>query len=146
MIFNDVVFENNGKKSQIDHIVVSDYGIFVIETKNYKGAIYGAGNKTYWTQYLGKKNFKFYNPVKQNQGHIYALEHILKGLMPLEFISIVVFTERAKLKVAVNTPLVFSNKLLKTIYSYDSKSLNDDMKFAISETIRKHNLNEPENK
>ena len=47
-IFNNIYLSNNGMTTQIDHIVVSIYGIFVIETKNYKGQIYGNNNSEYW--------------------------------------------------------------------------------------------------
>ncbi|QTV05795.1 nuclease-related domain-containing protein [Faecalibacter bovis] len=139
-IINDVVFNINGKKSQIDHIVVSDFGIFVIETKNYKGAVYGSESSYNWTQYLFKKQFKLYNPIKQNQGHIYALQHVLKGLMPLDFISIIVFTNRSKLKVKAQTHVIYTQKLIRVIKLYDEVSLNNYMKEAIIETIKKHNI------
>ena len=40
----------NGGSTQIDHIIVSVHGIFVIETKNYKGWIYGNEKQRQWTQ------------------------------------------------------------------------------------------------
>ena len=51
-VFNDVYLNSNGRSSQIDHVVISKFGIFVIETKNYSGAIYGSENMEHWTQYL----------------------------------------------------------------------------------------------
>lgn len=48
-VINNVVLKSGDKTSQIDHIVISDYGIFVIETKNYKGWILGSENSEYWT-------------------------------------------------------------------------------------------------
>ncbi len=53
-IFNDLLFENNGRSAQIDHVVVSPYGVFVIETKGYKGWIMGGENSEYWTQVIYK--------------------------------------------------------------------------------------------
>ena len=47
-IFNDVYIQENGFSTQIDHLVISPYGIFVIETKNYKGDIYGVSCKSPW--------------------------------------------------------------------------------------------------
>jgi len=140
-VFNDVVFNINGKKSQIDHLLVSDFGIFVIETKNYKGNIYGSESSYNWTQYLFKNQYKLYNPIKQNQGHIYAMQYILKGLLPIDFYSIVVFTTRCQLKVKSTTPVVYPNKLTKTIKLSKEVVLNQYMKAAIIETICKHNLN-----
>ena len=51
-IFNNLLFESNGRSTQIDHIVVSPYGVFVIETKGYKGWILGGENSEYWTQVI----------------------------------------------------------------------------------------------
>lgn len=53
-IFNDLLFESNGHSTQIDHIAVSPYGVFVIETKGYKGWILGGENSEYWTQVIYK--------------------------------------------------------------------------------------------
>lgn len=39
--------------TQVDHVVVSPYGIFVIETKNYTGWIYGSEHQAKWTQTFG---------------------------------------------------------------------------------------------
>ena len=52
-VLNDITFKLNDRTTQIDHIVVSCYGIFVIETKNWKGSIYGGSKKEYIYQYLG---------------------------------------------------------------------------------------------
>ena len=49
-VINNLLIQNNGYTTQIDHIVVSVYGIFVIETKTYQGWIYGGENSDYWTQ------------------------------------------------------------------------------------------------
>lgn len=64
VIFNDLLFESNGYSTQIDHIVVSPYGVFVIETKGYKGWILGGENSEYWTQTIYKSKHQFYNPIK----------------------------------------------------------------------------------
>ena len=49
-VFNNIYIEENGKSTQIDHVILSPYGIFVIETKNYSGWIYGSENAQYWTK------------------------------------------------------------------------------------------------
>ena len=67
-VLNDLFFKNGDKTAQIDHVIISNYGIFVIETKNYNGKIYGSENKEYWNVYLRKFHTKFYNPIKQNKG------------------------------------------------------------------------------
>ena len=91
-VIDDVMIPGeNGKTSQIDHIYISEYGIFVIETKNYSGRIYGSENQQFWTQVLAYGNTKnqLYNPVKQNLTHIYRLIDSIN--IDVGFISVVVF-------------------------------------------------------
>lgn len=78
-VFNNYMLFIDGKSCQIDHILVDRWGVFVIETKNYSGRIYGSEYQKEWTQVLsrGRIKNKFYNPVKQNATHIYALKQIL---------------------------------------------------------------------
>lgn len=88
-IWNDIVLQRNGYSVQIDHIVISPYGIFVIETKNYKGWIYGNDDCDKWTKtYYGRK-YHFNNPVKQNHSHVKALANFFVCLrtnsFPLSF-------------------------------------------------------------
>lgn len=58
-VINNIMLRVNGKTSQIDHIIVSNYGIFVIETKNYKGWITGNEYDDYWRQTIFKRKDKF---------------------------------------------------------------------------------------
>ena len=66
-IINDVLVKSNNRTIQIDHIVISIYGMFVIETKNYKGWITGSDNSEYWTKNVFGNKYKFYNPIRQNK-------------------------------------------------------------------------------
>lgn len=115
-VINDVLLESGGRSSQIDHIVISRYGIFVIETKNYKGWIHGNENSEYWLQTIYKYKNRFRNPVIQCKGHIATLNNILREYDSVEFYPIVVFSGEAKLKnVYTEVPVVYSRKLIKTI-------------------------------
>ena len=100
VVFNDVILldSKTKKSSQIDHVVVRPNGIFVIETKNYAGRIYGNDNQREWTQVLayGEIKNRFYNPIKQNATHIYFLAKALK-LYDI-YVSVIVFP-RAELYV-----------------------------------------------
>ncbi len=91
-VINDYIIERDGKSSQIDHIVINKYGVFVIETKNYSGRIYGNDNQQQWIQVLnyGKVKNKLYNPVRQNATHVYRLKGALKGA---PIYSVVVFVQ-----------------------------------------------------
>lgn len=70
VVLNDMMYKDGSYSTQIDHIVVSLHGIFIIETKNYKGWIFGNSNKDYWTQNIWGNKYSFYNPILQNRNHI----------------------------------------------------------------------------
>ncbi|MEH6939557.1 nuclease-related domain-containing protein, partial [Bacillus sp. JJ664] len=75
---SDLLIDNPNSKtrySQIDHVVITPYAIFVIETKNYQGTIYGDRDRTKWNV-NGK--FPMMNSFNQNFGHIQAIKSLLK--------------------------------------------------------------------
>lgn len=70
ILLNDCTLpDEQNQTTQIDHILLSPYGIFVIETKNYKGWIFGGEHQKIWTQKIYKKSYKFQNPLHQNYKH-----------------------------------------------------------------------------
>ena len=81
-IFHDLYVPTKKGTSQIDHVVISHKGIFVLETKNYTGWIFGNENSQNWTQVIYKRKEKFYNPIWQNFGHIQALKEYLGEATP----------------------------------------------------------------
>ena len=100
-IFHDLMIKkNNNKFSQIDMVIPTKEGIIVFEVKEYSGWIFGSGNNTNWTQILayGKKKYKFYNPIKQNNTHITELKKTLKQFQKIPFFSIIVFFGDCELK------------------------------------------------
>jgi hypothetical protein len=95
---NDVTIpDNKGGTTQIDHIVISKYGLFVIETKNYNGWIFGSENQSQWTQVHFKQKHKFQNPLRQNYKHTETLRQYL-GLSKECIFSIVAFVGDAEFK------------------------------------------------
>ena len=94
----------NGGSTQIDHIIVSIYGIFVIETKNYKGWIYGSEKQKQWTQaFPNGSKYKFQNPLRQNYLHIRTLADLL-GLELSYFHSMIAFIGECELKTRDELP------------------------------------------
>lgn len=85
-LLDDLVPKDSTRLHQIDHVVVSVYGIYVVETKNYTGTIYGDSKYSEWFMYLGKN--KNHSPLRQNYGHIQCLKELL-GLEDSVFIPIV---------------------------------------------------------
>ena len=98
--------KKDGSTTEIDLIMIAQSGIYVFESKNYSGWIFGNEKSQYWTQTFpnGQKQ-RFYNPVSQNKGHINALKSILEVKNDDFFKSYIIFSERCTLKkVNVSSP------------------------------------------
>lgn len=76
--YHDVTLPTaNGRTTQIDHLIVSPFGVFVVETKTMSGLIFGRAGDRNWTQTLpGGHRHTFYNPIRQNQGHVRTLKRL----------------------------------------------------------------------
>jgi len=95
-VFNDIMLKTGRGSVQIDHIVVSQYGIFVVETKNISGIITGTEHSENWTKTDNGRRYEFFNPITQNAGHINALAHKL-NIPTSKFISVIAFSTRGRL-------------------------------------------------
>jgi hypothetical protein len=133
---NDLIIRAGGESTQIDHIVVSNFGIFVIETKNYNGWITGYESGNYWKQKLYKENHNFQNPIKQNEYHIKLLKSALKLFSEVPYYPIVSFASEADIRVETNEDVVHEEFLLKTIRSYNAEVISDDLKNDIFDSLK----------
>lgn len=110
---SDLMVVNKKAKSgfsQIDHVIISPYGIFAIETKNYQGTIYGGKNRRTW---LVNGKFRMMNPFIQNYGHLEALKKLVDSKFHDHFISMVSFTKRATFKLdELDLRKIHSNELI----------------------------------
>lgn len=119
-LFNCYLPTQKGKTSEVDVIMIYKSGIYVFESKNYSGWIFGNENDKTWTQTLnsGRRVHKehFYNPIMQNHTHIKWLRELLKSEIGFDIMpfSLIVFSERCTLKNVTNT-----NPLVKVINRYD---------------------------
>ena len=95
---NVYVPRKDGTTSEIDVLYIANTGLYVFESKNYGGWIYGTEKRRYWTQTFpnGTKH-SFFNPIFQNNGHISALKAYL-NLADMYFHSVIVFGENATIK------------------------------------------------
>jgi len=126
-------------KYQIDHIVVSRYGIFVIETKNWSGRIYGRGWDSKWKQYFRgiKEPVSFpKNPIYQNKSHLYILKKSIPELNDIPLFPIIVVSGLLERKI-YKDPCIKVSELLKTIYSYKDPLISEEVKNDIFEKISK---------
>lgn len=108
--FNNVTLSTPTGTTQIDHVIVSRYGIFVIETKNMGGWIYGNPNQRQWTQVFHAKTFQFQNPLHQNYRHTKVLAEFL-DIDHSKLVSIVFFWGDCTFKTAM------PDNVMKTGYS-----------------------------
>jgi len=109
---SDLLIPNSKSRtgySQIDHLVVTPYGIFVIETKNYNGEIKGGRSDKYWSV---SNRFKMYNPLMQNYGHIKALESHLAECKSAKYISMISFTMRCRFSIDPELRKIQSDELI----------------------------------
>ena len=100
-LMNHVTLQMHDGTTEVDHVLVSRFGVFVIETKDYKGWIFANGSHAHWTQVLFKAKFQFQNPIFQNQRHVGAVEHLLDFLPPGAVRSAVVFVGSAEFKTEI---------------------------------------------
>lgn len=94
-VIDNVILPSTGgntTNTQIDHVVVSRYGIFCIETKSHRGWIYCMNDERSWLQILPKSCNEFYSPSRQNYAHTSALKSLLKPRLVNMIIPIIVFT------------------------------------------------------
>ncbi len=101
-LFNLYIPKSNGETTELDVVLLHESGIYVFESKNYSGWIFGTETQQYWTQTLpaGKRRSQknqFYNPIMQNKVHIKWLQTFLAD-QTLPFYSYIVFSDRCTLK------------------------------------------------
>lgn len=139
-LFHDLYLPRpDGKGStQVDHIVVSPFGIFVIETKNYQGWIYGGENQRQWTQQIYRRKQRFQNPLHQNLLHVRALMNFLQ-LPESAFHSVIFFIGNAEFK----TPMpgnVMSHGLRSWVENHRDRRLDPEQVAQISKKLAAHEL------
>ena len=79
-LLNNVTLKIDNGTTQIDHVLVSRLGVFVIETKHYKGWIFGDEKSREWTQVIWGRKYRFQNPLHQNYRHLKAVQALLDFL------------------------------------------------------------------
>lgn len=142
IVLNDIFLEINGVTTQIDHIVLSIFGIYVIETKNYTGWILGNENDEYWVQSIYGKRNRFKNPIRQNYGHIEMLKNLLSDYKHIPIHSMIAFSSDSELKVKCEkTPVVHFLQVRKLINKMECEPIvTFDEIVAISNIVKAANI------
>lgn len=124
-LIKNVTLPTEDGSTQIDHIIVSKYGIFVVETKNMKGWIFGGENQKIWTQSIFKHKSKFQNPLHQNYKHVKTLERIL-NVESDKIFSVIVFVGDATFKTKMPANVNYPKGYLEYIKSKNKTLLSQE--------------------
>ncbi|MBN56115.1 NERD domain-containing protein [Dasania sp. GY-19] len=138
-LFKDVMLPTEDGTTQIDHILFSKYGIFVIETKNMKGWIFGNETSPYWTQQIFKNKFRFQNPLRQNYKHTKTLSDLIE-VDPAVVHSIIVFVGDATFKTPMPNNVLTAFKLRRYISEYSHPVIDDTTLEAIKVSLSRGKL------
>ena len=120
--YHDVIIPTSNGSTQIDHLLVSPYGLFIVETKNLKGWIFGSEDQAKWTQSLYGKNFSFQNPLRQT----YRQKKVLSEFLPVNegvIHTVIYFVGKCKFKTKM-PPNVLKSGLSRHIKRYKTSELS----------------------
>ena len=129
----------DGSTTQIDHLLVSKYGVFVIETKNMKGWIFGGESQKQWTQQIFKEKNRFQNPLHQNYRHTKALEEIL-DLPSSHFTSVIAFVGECEFKTPMPENVFCGLSYTKYIKSFQTEYLSKSQQYNIINKLKTKRL------
>lgn len=136
--FLDVTLPARDGTTQVDHVFVSRYGVFVVETKNMAGWIFGTASDRRWTQrFPNGRTWTFPNPLRQNYGHVKAVQALLAPLdVPAAAVrSVVAFVGQAVIKTPVPENVTTSVGLVSYIRSFSRPVLSADQVEAACDVI-----------
>jgi hypothetical protein len=109
-VLNNVTLKYADGTTQIDHILITENGILVIETKHYRGWIFASSGRE-WTQVIYKAKHRFQNPLHQNAKHVKAVRQLLDFLPRESIQGVVVFTGDAQFKTDIPEGVIPLSKL-----------------------------------
>jgi hypothetical protein len=124
VLLNNVTLPTERGTTQIDHILVTENGLFIIETKHYRGWILGRPGDDYWTQVIYRKKSRFRNPLRQNYGHVKTVQALFK-LPESAFIGLVVFTGEAEFKSDLGPEVIRLSQLLEFVEHRHGAALDE---------------------
>jgi restriction system protein len=119
---------------QIDHVVVSRYGIFVIETKNMKGWIFGGERQSQWTQKIFRHTTRFQNPLMHNYKHVKALQALL-DVPPETIHSVVTFVGDSTFKTPIPANVTQGRRFIGYTRSFRAPVFRDAAVEAVLQRV-----------
>lgn len=138
-LIKNVTLPTDDGTTQIDHIIVSVYGVFVVETKNLKGWIFGSDNQKTWTQKIYKHTNKFQNPLHQNYKHTKTLQSLL-NLEDSQVHSVIVFIGDSEFKTPMPNNVTYGMGYIRYIESKTESVLSRKQVMEITKAIENGRL------
>ena len=139
----DIMLQNESDigTTQIDHIIVSNFGVFCVETKAYSGWILGRERDKYWTQSINYRKYRFYNPLRQNYGHVKTLEKLLAPLnISIPIYSFIAFPNAEKLRITGTDAVGYTRDIVDKIKGYCQVILSNKDRDRIINAINQANI------
>lgn len=134
--FHNLIIPGKNGTTQIDHLLVSRYGLFIIETKNKKGWIFGSANQPKWTQVIYGKKYSFQNPLRQT----FRQKKILCEFLDLDETmvhTIVYFVGNCKFKTQLPDN-INTTGLGRYIKQFQNQIISIEDVHRVSKAIEKH--------
>lgn len=138
-LIKNVTLPTEDGTTQIDHIIVSAYGVFVVETKNLRGWIFGSAKQKTWTQQIYKHKTKFQNPLHQNYKHTKTLQALL-NLDEHQLHSVVIFIGNSTFKTDVPENVTYGMGYIRYILSKTDPVLSPSQVVEITQSIESGRL------
>ncbi len=132
---HDVTLHTLDGTTQIDHVFVSPFGIFVLETKNMSGWIFGGEKQAQWTQQFPRKRFQFQNPIHQNYKHVKTLQSVL-GVGPEHVHSVITFVGGSTFKTAMPANVTQGGGMVRYIKSFERPVFTDAQVMSMLEILK----------
>ena len=134
--FHNIIIPSPNGTTQIDHLVISPFGIFIIETKNKKGWIFGSARQATWTQSIYGNSYSFQNPLKQT----YRQKKILAGFLQIEekaIQTVIYFAGDCRFKTQLPENVIRS-RLSRYIKQFNKQTLTSGKVDQIVRTLEQH--------
>lgn len=138
-LIKNVTLPTEDGTTQIDHIIVSVFGVFVVETKNLRGWIYGSPKQKMWTQKIYRNTYRFQNPLHQNYKHSKTLQALL-NLEDQQLHSVVVFIGDSTFKTPMPDNVTYGMGYIRYIQSVAETVLSHEQVVEITHAIESDRL------
>jgi len=123
-LLNNITIPFEDGTTQIDHVLISTKGIFVIETKDYSGWIFGNANSKHWMQVIYKVKNQFQNPLHQNYLHVKSIQKLMDFLPEGQIHSVVVFTGKGEFKTPMPKNVIYLNNLAEYLRGFQEDTIS----------------------